>query len=224
MYTVLITGTNRGIGLEFTRQYAEAGWRVYACCRDPHTATALQSLADQYPNLSIHALDVGDLSQITQLSKQLEAVPIDILINNAGIYPESTDTQTWLNAFKINTIAAFEMVKSFTPNLRKGQLRKIATLSSKMGSIDDNGSGGSYGYRTSKAAANMMMKSLSIDLAPEGIAVVTLHPGWVLTDMGGPNALINTQTSVSGMRRVIDKLSLTNSGQFIAYDGQQIPW
>ena len=116
------------------------------------------------------------------------------------------------------------MAKAFTPHIAKSQLKKVATLSSKMGSIDDNTSGGSYMYRSTKTAINMVMKSLSVDLAPVGIAVVTLHPGWVETDMGGPNALINTETSVAGLRKVIDNLSLSNTGRFIAYDGKQIAW
>jgi NAD(P)-dependent dehydrogenase (short-subunit alcohol dehydrogenase family) len=223
-HTILITGTNRGIGLEFTKQYAEAGWHVHACCREPQSSAALMALANQYPNIHLHALDVSDFSQMTQLSNQLKALSIDALINNAGVYPEQLNTSEWLNAFLINAIAPYEMVKAFLPQIRKGNLRKIATLSSKMGSIDDNTSGGSYAYRSSKVAANMVMKSLSVDLVPEGIAVVMLHPGWVLTDMGGPNALIDTKTSVTGMRKVIEKLSLANTGKFIAYDGKEIPW
>jgi NAD(P)-dependent dehydrogenase (short-subunit alcohol dehydrogenase family) len=223
-HTILITGTNRGIGLEFTKQYAETGWHVHACCREPQSSAALMALANQYPNIHLHALNISDFSQIAQLSNQLKELSIDVLINNAGVYPEHLNTSEWLMAFQINAIAPYEMVKAFLPQIRKGNLRKIATLSSKMGSIDDNTSGGSYAYRSSKVAANMVMKSLSVDLVPEGIAVVTLHPGWVLTDMGGPNALIDTKTSVTGMRKVIEKLSLVNTGKFIAYDGKEIPW
>ena len=116
------------------------------------------------------------------------------------------------------------MATAFTPHIAKSTLKKLVTLSSKMGSIDDNTSGGSYMYRSTKTAINSVMKSLSIDLQPVGIAVVTLHPGWVETDMGGPNALINTQTSVAGLRNVIDGLNLANTGRFIAYDGKEIGW
>lgn len=228
MSTVLITGANRGIGLELTKQYAEAGWHVLACCREPNTAAALNALASNHSNIKIYALDVAEFKQIDALAKQLNNVVIDVLINNAGVYPEGNlsdaDVDNWLNGFKVNSIAPLKMAMAFTPHIASSQLKKLATLSSKMGSIDDNTSGGSYMYRSTKTAVNSVMKSLSIDLKPHGIAVVTLHPGWVETDMGGPNALINTQTSVAGLRQVIDHLSLENTGKFIAYDGKEIAW
>jgi len=225
--TLLITGANRGIGLEFTKQYAEAGWNVLACCREPASASALNALADAHPNIKIHTLDVSDFVQIEKLANQLDSFAIDVLINNAGVYPDgvgNADADEWTKAFRINSMAPLKMVDAFKSHIAKSQLKKLATLSSKMGSIDDNTSGGSYIYRSTKTAVNMVMKSLSIDLAPLGIAVVTLHPGWVLTDMGGPNAWINTQTSVAGLRNVIANLSLTNTGKFIAYDGKEIAW
>jgi NAD(P)-dependent dehydrogenase (short-subunit alcohol dehydrogenase family) len=228
MSTVLITGTNRGIGLEFTKQYAEAGWDVLACCREPNTADALNALASKQANIKIFALDVSNFSQVDALAQQLENTAIDVLINNAGVYPSGglsdNEVENWLGSFKVNSIAPLKMATAFTPHIAKSQLKKLVTLSSKMGSIDDNTSGGSYMYRSTKTAVNMVMKSLSIDLKPAGIAVATLHPGWVETDMGGPNALINTQTSVAGLRKVIDQLSLENTGRFIAYDGKEIGW
>jgi NAD(P)-dependent dehydrogenase (short-subunit alcohol dehydrogenase family) len=173
-------------------------------------------------------LDLADFAKIDALALQLKNESIDVLINNAGVYPDSSlgdaDTDEWLDAFKINSIAPLKMASAFTPHIAKSTLKKIAVLSSKMGSLDDNTSGGSYIYRSTKTAVNMVMKSLSIDLKPYGIAVVTLHPGWVQTDMGGSNALINTQTSVSGLRTVIEKLNLSNTGKFIAYDGKEIAW
>ncbi|MDO9206171.1 SDR family oxidoreductase [Methylotenera sp.] len=227
-YQVLITGANRGIGLEFTKQYAQDGWNVIACCRDPQSAAALQALANAHANIRIFSLDLADFAKIDALALQLKNESIDVLINNAGVYPDSSlgdaDENEWLDAFKINSIAPLKMASAFTSHMAKGQLKKIATLSSKMGSVDDNTSGGSYIYRSTKTAVNMVMKSLSIDLKPYGIAVVTLHPGWVQTDMGGSNALINTQTSVSGLRTVIEKLNLSNTGKFIAYDGKEIAW
>jgi NAD(P)-dependent dehydrogenase (short-subunit alcohol dehydrogenase family) len=227
-YQVLITGANRGIGLEFTKQYAQDGWHVFACCREPQSASALQAIANTHNNVQIFALDVGDFAQIDALALQLKHESIDLLLNNAGVYPDSSfgniDYNEWLNGFKINSMAPLKMAEAFVQHVSRGQLKKIATLSSKMGSLDDNSSGASYSYRTSKAAANMMMKSLSIDLKPYGISVVTLHPGWVQTDMGGSNALINTQTSVTGMRKVIADTNLSNTGRFIAYDGQAINW
>lgn len=121
-------------------------------------------------------------------------------------------------------MAPFKMIHAFKKHIGNSALKKAVTLSSKMGSIDDNSGGGSYIYRSSKTAVNMVMKSLSIDLKPLGISVVTLHPGWVQTDMGGPNGLINTQTSVNGLRLVIDHVTIENSGKFIAYDGKEIAW
>ena len=228
MHQVLITGANRGIGLEFSKQYAADGWQVLACCRHPQSALDLQALAQSNHHIKIYGLDVADFAQIDALALQLKHENIDLLINNAGVYPSSnfgdTDYNDWADGFKINSMAPLKMAEAFVQHVTRSHLKKIATLSSKMGSIDDNGSGESYSYRSSKCAANMVMKSLSIDLKPYGISVVTLHPGWVQTDMGGSNAMINTQTSVTGLRNVIDNLSLSTSGQFIAYDGKAINW
>jgi NAD(P)-dependent dehydrogenase (short-subunit alcohol dehydrogenase family) len=227
-YQVLITGANRGIGLEFAKQYAIAGWNVLACCREPQSASALQSIANVNKNVRIYALDVADLAHIDALALQLKDESIDVLINNAGVYPPSsfgdTNYDGWAEAFKVNTMAPLKMAGAFVQHITRGQLKKVATLSSKMGSIDDNTSGESYIYRTSKTAVNMVMKSLSIDLKPYGISVVTLHPGWVQTDMGGSSALISTKTSVTGLREVIEKLNIDNSGRFVAFDGKEIAW
>jgi NAD(P)-dependent dehydrogenase (short-subunit alcohol dehydrogenase family) len=227
-YQVLITGANRGLGLEFTKQYAADGWQVLACCRHPQQATALQALARAHANIHIHDLNVADFAQIDALAMQLKDEKIDVLINNAGVFPHSTFGNTnyedWAEAFKINAMASLKMAEAFVTQVTKSELKKIATLTSKMGSLDDNTSGESYIYRTSKTAVNMVMKSLSIDLKPYGISVVTLHPGWVQTDMGGPNGLIDAHTSVTGLRKVIDGLSLNTTGKFIAYNGSEIAW
>ena len=225
---VLITGANRGIGLEFARQYAETGWKVIACCRDLRHAASLQALADTYPDIKTYALDVADFAAIEALAAALKDEKIDVLINNAGVYPHSdlnhADPEQWLHAFKVNSMAPLKMAAAFTPHIAASRLKKLVTLSSKMGSLDDNTSGGSYIYRTSKVAANMVMKSLAIDLKAFSISVAVLHPGWVQTEMGGPGALIDTRASVSGLRKVIEHLNLDNSGQFIAYDGKVINW
>ena len=226
-YTVLITGANRGLGLEFAKQYALDNYEVIACTRKINKKDDLHRLQASFENISIHTLDVENFLSIDQFAKTLTK-PIDILINNAGLYPNSSfdhiNYEAWLNAFKINTLAAFKMVKAFLPHLKKGELKKIASLTSKMGSIDDNSGGGEYLYRSSKTALNMVMKSLSIDLKPHDMSLITLHPGWVRTDMGGPNGLIDVDESVTGMKRQIDKLSIKTTGQFIAYDGKKIPW
>lgn len=229
---VLITGANRGLGLEFTRQYAEAGWQVLACCRHPESAEELLKLAANFKDLvSVHKLDVSDFSQVDTLAASLKDQAIDVLINNAGIYPDSgsgmfsdADYAAWMEAFRINSLAPFKVAQAFTPHLKQGKLKKLVNMTSKMGSIADNSSGGSYLYRSSKTALNMITKSLSIDLAKDGITTLVLHPGWVLTDMGGPNALITSEQSISGLRQVIDRATLADTGKFYAYDGQEIPW
>ena len=146
-HTILITGANRGLGLEFTKQYAADGWHVLACCRELQSARALRDLAATHANIQVHGLDVGDFATISALSAQLKDIAIDVLINNAGVYPESSFNDTneadWLEAFKINTIAPMKMAEAFTPQLAKSELKKLVTLSSKMGSVDDNGGGGS---------------------------------------------------------------------------------
>jgi NAD(P)-dependent dehydrogenase (short-subunit alcohol dehydrogenase family) len=232
MKTLLITGANRGIGLEFCTQYAVAGWRVLACCRDPGRADALNKLVARYPGLiKLHALDVTDHAQIEQLAHTLADESIDLLINNAGVYPAAdklgfgqADYAEWMAAFNINTMSPLKMVEAFVQQIARSKLKLIVTITSQMGSIDDNGSGGSYLYRSSKAAANMVVKSLAVDLKGKGITSVAFNPGWVKTDMGGPNAMIAVEQSVSDMRRVIAGLTLADTGKFIGNDGVVIPW
>jgi NAD(P)-dependent dehydrogenase (short-subunit alcohol dehydrogenase family) len=195
-------------------------------------STALNKLAAQSPELiKIHALDVADPAQIDQLGQALATESIDLLLNNAGIYPDSdkndfghTDYAEWMQAFRINTMAPLKMAETFAPHIARSKQKTIVTITSKMGSISDNSSGGSYLYRSSKAAVNMVIKSLAIDLKPNGITAVVFHPGWVKTDMGGPSAMISAEKSVSGIRNMIAKLTLADSGKFFAYDGAEIPW
>lgn len=231
MRTVLITGANRGLGLEFCRQYASAGWRVIAACREPGAAVALNTLSKQFPNIQIQALDVADFSQIDALSGKLAGESLDVLLNNAGVYGDEPghgfgklDYHQWATTLAINTMAPVKMAEAFLPHLERGNNKIIASVSSLMGSMTDNSSGGSLLYRSSKAGLNAAMKSLSIDLRPHSIGVMILHPGWVRTDMGGKNALIDVEESVSGMRQQIDKFTLDLSGYFIKYDGSLMPW
>jgi NAD(P)-dependent dehydrogenase (short-subunit alcohol dehydrogenase family) len=232
MKTLLITGANRGIGLEFCNQYAADGWRILACCRDPGKADALNKLAVRYPDfIKLYALDVTNHAQIEQLARTLSDETIDLLINDAGVYPASdkggfghTDYAEWMSAFTINTMAPLKMVEAFVNQIECSKLKLIVTITSQMGSIDDNGSGGSYLYRSSKAAANMVVKSLAVDLKDNGITSVAFNPGWVKTDMGGPNAMISVEQSVADMRKVIAGLTLSDTGKFIGNDGLVIPW
>jgi len=226
MSTIFITGANRGIGLEFVKQYATEGWRVIATCRDPIGVGELSNIKG---NIEVHGLDVNDLSQLNRLSNDLNKDKFDLLINNAGIYgpeylkPGDPDTNEWLKVFKTNTIAPLNVCQSFLPNLK--EIRgKIIVLSSKMGSISNNSSGGSYIYRSSKAALNSVMKSLAKDFQKHLIPVFIFHPGWVQTKMGGPNAQISVKTCVKNLRHVISTLTMKESGQFISYDGTKISW
>ena len=232
METTLITGANRGIGLEFSRQFAEDGWCVLACSRNLEKSDALNELAAEYPEqITLYTLDVTDHGQIKGLSKTLANKPIDLLINNAGVFPDikdrsfgQTDYDAWAHAFLVNAMAPLRMAEEFITQITRSNKKIIVTITSKMGSVADNRRGGSYIYRSSKSAANMVVKNISIDLMSKDIISVLLHPGWVRTDMGGPSGLISVEQSVSGMLSVIRELTLMDSGKFIAYDGQIIPW
>ncbi|MGZ5075618.1 MAG: SDR family oxidoreductase [Methylobacter sp.] len=231
MATVLITGANRGLGLEFCRQYAEQGWDVIACSRNPDDAFDLNNLAGHHAKIQLEALDVSKFKQIDALSEKLAGRPIDILINNAGIYLDNKsngfgdlDYQAWTESFLTNTEAPVKMAEAFLPQIKNSDKKLIVAISSLMGSMADNESGGSIFYRSSKAALNAAIKSLSIELQPESVGVLIFHPGWVKTDMGGPNALINAEQSVTGMCNLIDSFKLNQSGSFVKYDGTPMPW
>jgi NAD(P)-dependent dehydrogenase (short-subunit alcohol dehydrogenase family) len=230
MANVLITGTNRGIGLEFVRQYLQRGDSVFATCRELGKAGELRELQATNPELRILTLDAADTDTYPALLEQLGKEPIDIFINNAGVYgPRAAQfgnvtEQDWLEVFRVNTIAPLLLTQVLIGNFRKGEGHRLVYVTSKMGSIADNSSGGSYLYRSSKTALNQVVKSLAADLADDGLIAVVIHPGWVKTDMGGPNALIDTRTSVTGMVAVIDGLGPEESGKFFNYDGSLIPW
>lgn len=229
MPTVVITGCNRGIGLEFARQYAQGGWRVIAAVRD--AARAPQALTG-LPGITVESLDVSDPAAIRAFGQRLAGQPVDLLIHNAGTYGGdrtaqefgSVDAAAWLDTFRINTIAPLLLTEALAPCLDAAPAAKVAILTSQMGSVADNTSGGAVIYRSSKAAVNMVGKTLGLDLVARGISVVLLHPGWVKTDMGGPNALITTEESVTGLRQVIDGLSIETTGRFFDYSGKEIPW
>lgn len=231
MPTVLITGASRGLGLEFARQYAADGWRVIAACRKPAAAKALKAVKGaKGGTVSIEKLDVDDDASVTALSKKYARDAIDLLVNNAGIYgpremtPDNIDYAAWERVLRTNTMAPLRVAAAFLPQVAKSDRKTIATVTSWMGSVAANEGGGHYLYRSSKAAVNMVMKSLSIDVADKGVTVVLLHPGWVKTDMGGPDAAIEAPESVTGMRAVIAKAKKKDSGKFFNYDGSPMPW
>ena len=228
--TILITGANRGIGLELTRQFAANGWAVLACCRNPLEAGALQTLSKHNSSIEVHRLDVTNYAQMSTLASQLSDRPIDILLSNAGIYgPKGIgfgeiEAEVWREVLEVNTIAPMMLAQAFVEQVAASRRRLIAVISSKVGSIADNSGGGGYIYRSSKTAVNQVVKSLSIDLSERGISVISLHPGWVLTDMGGPNAEISTVESVEGLKSILQSACSEQSGQFIEYNGNSIPW
>jgi NAD(P)-dependent dehydrogenase (short-subunit alcohol dehydrogenase family) len=227
MPTVLITGSNRGLGLEFARQYAAAGWKVLATCRDPQSATELNAVAGE---IQVLPLDVSDFLAIDTVSRILSAEKIDLLLNNAGLNGSpaiafgETDYEDWSEVFRVNTQAPLKMAECFVEQVANSDKKLIVSLSSRLGSISENDEGEQYTYRSSKAALNAVNKSMSVDLAGRGITTAVLHPGWARTDMGGPNAAVDPVDSVTGMRTVIDNLTSADSGSNFSYDGSSIDW
>ncbi len=230
MATVLITGANRGIGLELTRGYAAAGDRVFAFCRAPRDAANLNTLAaSSGGKVSVHAMDVGDGDSVAAAARVVGDTPIDILINNAGVSGgprqslDSTDFDAWIDALKVMTIGPFRVAQAFLPNLRAAPGAKVMTVTSQLGASTWP-FGGFYGYASAKAGVNKVMQALALDLKADGIAVSMVHPGWVKTDMGGPGADITAEESAAGIRKVIDGLGVETTGRFYKWNGEIHPW
>ncbi|MGQ0659411.1 SDR family oxidoreductase [Sphingosinicella sp.] len=220
MPTVLIAGANRGIGLEFARRYAAAGWEVIGTARDPEAAGDLRAVA------RVERLDASDLDRVAALASAREGRPLDLLIANAGTYgprriETAEDGEGWLETLSIMAVAPVLLANALLPNLRAANGKAVA-ITSRMGSIDDNNSGGFIAYRSAKAALNAAWTSLAIDNA--GLAFALLHPGWVQTRMGGAQAPLPTEESVAGMMRVIDGLKPVGRAPFLDYQGETVPW
>jgi NAD(P)-dependent dehydrogenase (short-subunit alcohol dehydrogenase family) len=218
MPSVLITGANRGIGLEFARQYKAAGWGVVATVREH--SDELDAL-----NVRVERLDMRNLDAVAGFAERLDS--LDLMIANAGTYgPRSPDSaeegEEWLETFAVNTVAPYLLAKSALPLVEQSNGKLIA-ITSRMGSIDDNTSGGYIAYRSSKTALNSAWKSLALDNRGK-VSCAVLHPGWVQTRMGGKSAPLSPEDSVSGMRKVIEDLTAADSGSFFSYDGSRIPW
>ena len=231
MKKILVTGANRGLGLGLVKKFLKNNEKVICTTRNISKSKELILCKEKYnDNLEICELDLLDKESPNILSNFLGDKPIDLFINNAGVighsaqHFKSVSLNHWLDVLKVNLIAPLLITQSIIKNIEKSSERKIYFISSKVGSIEDNKSGGMYIYRSSKTALNQVVKSLSIDLKPLGISVISLHPGWVRTEMGGPNALISVEESVNGMVDVISNTSIVNSGQFINYDGTRLPW
>ncbi len=222
--TVLITGANRGLGLEFARQFHAEGYLVIATARRPDAADDLNALG-----VRVEQLDVADAASVANLAARLGDAPLDLLINNAGIGSgsrtfETVDIDAVERIIQVNTIGPMRVTQALLGNLRQGRGRQIVNITSGLGSIERNTQGGAYGYRESKAALNMFTRSLAGELRDQGFICIALSPGWVQTDMGGPDARLTPEQSVSAMRTVIGSLAPDDSGKFFNQNGDEMPW
>lgn len=226
MPTLLITGANRGIGLALVQSFAKDGWKIHACCRNLEKAKDLKAVSG---DVIRHKLDVTDNLKVESLARELADEPIDILVNNAGVYNTregfgATEYEAWADMLAVNTLSPLRVVEHFADLVAASDRKLIANMSSRLGSISAAEKGGSYPYRTSKCALNMVTRLLSIDLADRGITTIAMHPGWVKTDMGGDAADITIDQSVRGLRTLLDRAGLNDNGGFFNYDGTALPW
>jgi NAD(P)-dependent dehydrogenase (short-subunit alcohol dehydrogenase family) len=234
MATALITGSNRGLGMEWVRQCAARGWRVFATCRDTDAAADLQALAaqDSGVSVSVYQLDVTAPGQIAKLAATLQGEVLDLLVNNAGVYFEhwardpigSIDYDAWQETFRVNMLGPMRVTEAFLPHLSRSDRPVVLTISSDMGSIVGIDTPRNYAYRSSKAALNAAMHGLALELQPRGIGVLLVHPGWVRTRMGGPSAGTTPEVSVRSMLALVDGFEMGMSGAFLRLDGTDIPW
>ena len=225
MHNILIIGANRGLGLEFAKQYSNEDHNVFATTRNKNDAKELNSIK----NIKVFELDLNSDESLDNFIKDISSQKIDILIHNAGIFrdeqlDEDLDINAWMNEMRINAVVPIILARKLKSNIQISSDKKIIFISSQMGSIDDNYSGRFYFYRSSKSALNSAAKSLSIDWKKDGISILILHPGWVKTDMGGDNAKLEIPDSISQMIKVIQDLNLDNSGSFVNYAGKTLEW
>ena len=231
METVLITGANRGVGLELSKRYAAAGNKVLACCRAPDDAAALAELAAGNDNVTVLGVHVSDGNSVAALAAQLGDTPIDILLNNAGTPGPAPQDQSalnmdydgWMETFAVNTMAPLRMIQALHRNLKAGTNARAITVTSQMGAISLN-MPVMYAYCSSKAAVNKVMRMISVELAGDSIAVGLIHPGWVKTDMGGAAAEIEVDESAQGIIDVVAGISMDNTGCFKKWNGEDHDW
>lgn len=235
MSKVLITGANRGLGLEFARQYAADGWEVIATSRNPEKSAELRQLEKKNKaSVKVLALDVSNGKSVDKLARSLSGQAIDLLVLNSAIYTRNRnkigeiDFEGWREAIETNLFGAVRVAEALLENVGASMGKQIAAISTGMASMQalpsTVGFGAVYQYRTSKAALNMAMSILAKELGPRGISVVIFDPGWVKTDMGGPNAALTPEQSIGGMRKVLAGNSMDLSGKFVGYDGKARPW
>lgn len=221
MATVVITGANRGIGLEMAKQYAADGWDVIGTAREPERAQELAAI----DRVTVMQLDAADDASVEKFVRELGDQPVDLFINNAGIYgPSEFDREAWLDLFNVNVIGPVRLATALKDNVARSADRKMVVISSQVGSIAENETGSMIYYRTSKAAVNQAWTCLAKQWQDDGLTLAMLHPGWVQTDMGGENADLTPAESVEGMRAVIDGLTHDQNGKFYDHDGREIPW
>ncbi len=241
MRRILITGANRGIGLELVREYVQQqDTLIFATCRQPDRANDLQALALAHPDqVKILALNVTDRATIDAAVEQIAAQVdgLELLYNNAGIYPDGVfpqgsrsstfgflDAEAMLEVFQVNTVSPVIVTQAAANLLRKGQQARVINLSSDAGSLAIHADGGNYSYPASKAALNMLTRCLAGDFRKDGVIVISLHPGWIRTDMGGERAPLALDEAVPSILRVIDGLTLADSGEFFNWDGKRVAW
>lgn len=236
MPSILITGANRGLGLELAKQYAEAGWRVMACCRDPGKSPELSRLGGgSGGRVSVHRMEVTDAGQVKAAADALKGQAIDVLFNNAGVLGGKIDQtaplsfgtidyKAWEDVMRVNTLAPVRVAEAFVDHVAASERKLMAFMSTYMASITSLSDGGYYQYRSSKAALNLVVKALSLDLKPKGVRTLALHPGWVATDMGGSSAPVKPPDSIKGIRQVIERYGAGETGEFYNYDGAKFPW
>jgi NAD(P)-dependent dehydrogenase (short-subunit alcohol dehydrogenase family) len=228
MANIVIAGANRGIGLALTELYAGLGDHVFALCRNPDRADKLNELAKSQAGLiTVGQVDFADGASIDRAANSIGSVPVDLLLNVGGIIrlesgPEDRNFDNWRDSFEVMVIGPFHMTQALLGNLERAK-GKVLTVSSQVGASTWD-IGGYYSYAAAKAAVNRAMKSLSVDLKPRGIAVGVVHPGYVLTDMGGPDAEITPQESAQGICGVAGRLNLENTGSFWKWNGEPHPW
>ena len=226
MSSVLITGANRGIGLALTQGYAKRGWTVWAAARTP----ACEAIAVIEGDVRPIALDLGDSTSIDSLPRRMGQPVLDLQINCAGLLglasplQDPADTDDWPAIFQVNVIGTLRLILAMLPLIAAGTERKIVTLTSRWGSISENSEGGKTPYRASKAALNAALHNLSIEVADSGIALLIITPGWVRTEMGGPDAPVSSKERAEDLVSLLPRLSAIHSGRFLNYDGREIPW
>lgn len=232
MRRVFVTGANRGIGLELARQCLQRGDRVFASCRSPAQADALRQLGLDFPDrLTILPLDVGDPDQIRSAAAAVasEIEGLDLLFNNAAVnlrgeHLASLDMGSLVDVLRVNSVAPVIIAQSLFELLKRGRDPRVINITSQLGSIARKRSGGRYSYDASKAALNMLTRTLAFELLPHGILAAVIHPGWVRTDMGGGSAPLSVQESVRGILEVTQDLTRDRVGSFLQWDGAELPW